>query len=77
MEKHRAAQVTLETQKRMKAMFELKYLARSKEASTEKEGSLKDSVGTCFATGINSLTLIYLFHKYNHWRSKSGYLQNV
>lgn len=66
MGKQREAQGTLETQKRIKEMFQLQYLAGSKGWSTEREGVMKDSVGTCFATAIDSLTLICLFHKYNH-----------
>lgn len=75
--KQREAHGTLETQKRIKEMFQLQYFVGSKGWSTEREGVMKDSVGTCFATGIDSLTLICLFHKYNHQGSKSGYLWKV
>lgn len=77
MGKQREAHETLKTQKRIKEMFQLQYVAGSKGLSTEREGVMKDSVGTCFATGIDSLTLICLFHKYNHQGSKSGYLRKM
>lgn len=56
MGKQREAQGTLGTQERIKDMFQLQHLAGSKGSSTEREGVMKDGVGTCFATGIDSLT---------------------